>query len=353
MKKLSGLLLTLIVLLGLAACGSDEGVSTSMVDSPPGTGSQYAVNPADAKIAIICEPVGAEQFLLQVTEAAKESSAKYGFEYSVMECPGDDDFMNNARAAVFEDYTLIIGVGWKSADAISAVAEEYPDKAKYAIIDTLVEDLNVTSIKFLMSEPCYVLGVLEAACFPDEDVYGVVGAFQNQTTYEQRYGYFEGVKSVNPDAKFIQNFVGSYTDPATARELALQQMGQGCKVICAMAATACNEGILSLAKERPGELYTSSQEVDWTTEENPYIMSGMLKNTGVVTHWIIDGYFAGDLPAGHQTLGLSTGAVGVIHVTTESANYRPDYVTDEAIALAKEAAEKIISGELVIEVPQE
>lgn len=351
MKKAVAILLAMLLLASAAGCSEKQTAGNDVPSVQPE--SQYAVDPAGAKVAIICEPVGAEQFLLQIVDAAKESAGEYGFEYSVMESPGDDDFMNNARAAVFEGYTLIVGVGWKSADAISAVAEEYPDAAEYAIIDTLVENMNVTSIKFLMSEPCYVLGVLEAACFPDEDLYGIIGSFQTQTTYEQRYGYMEGVKSVNPDARFLQNFVNSYTDPATARELALQQMAQGCRVICAMAATAGNEGIFGLALEKPGELYTSSQEVDWTTPDNPYIMSGMLKNTGVVFEWIIEEYFNGTLPDGNQILGLSTNAVGVIHATTESANYLPDYVTEEALTLAKEAADRIISGELVIEVPQE
>ena len=347
-----------MMVLGISGCGAKETEDNTAAQAVEAEESQvadaeYAVDPASTKVAIICETVGAEQFLLQVVDAAKTASEEYGFDYSVMECAGDDDFLTNARAAVFEEYSLIIGVGWKSADAISTVAEEYPDSAEYALIDTTVENPNVSSFTFLMAEPCYVLGVLMASCFPDEETYGIVGSFQTQTTYEQRYGFMEGVKTVNEDAKFIQNFVGSYTDPATARELALQQMAQGCQVISSMCATANNEAIAKLATEQPGELYTSCQEVDLTTPDNPYLVSGMLKNTGVVARSIIDDFFNGTLEDGHQALGLASGANGVIHVTTESANYRSEYVTDEAIALAKEAADKIISGELVINVPQE
>jgi basic membrane protein A len=270
-----------------------------------------------------------------------------------MECPNDDAYMTNARAAVHEGYTLIIGVGWRAADSISAIATEYPDAAEYAIIDTTVNDENVTSINYKMEESCYVLGVLMGACFPNERIYGIIGSYQTQKTYEQRWGYMEGIKSVNPKAEFVFNFVNSYTEPIIAKEFALQQMAQGCKVICAMAATAGNEGIAMAALENPGKIYTSGQEVDSTKPDNPYILTGMLKNTGVTATYIIDNYFAGTLENGVKLLGLKENGTGVVLVTTDGANYRSELVTDEAITKAKEAANKIMAGELVLEVPRE
>lgn len=349
-KKLITLFLCVLMVFAVAGCAGGK-------DDPSGKGgkgnSEYVVDPADAKIAVICEPIGSEQFLLQVKYAVEAKAKEIGFDYTIMECPGDDDFLNNARASVAEGYTLIIGVGWKCAECISTVASESPDAARYCIMDTLVDTENVTSVKFYMAEPCYVMGVLTANCFPEESHFGVIGSFQTQTTYEQRWSYWEGLKTVHPDATMEQNFVGSYTDPATAKELCLQQMSKGLKVISAQCATANDLAIADLAKEHPGELFTTGQEVDMSTPDNEYVYTGMLKNTGTVAEYFIDNYFKGTLEPGKQVLGLASGAVGVVHVTTESANYRPDYVTDEAIAKAKEVAEKIISGELVITVPQE
>ena len=69
---------------------------------------------------------------------------------------------------------------------------------------------------------------------------------------------------------------------------------------------------------------------------------------------IIDEFLAGELNGGSQVLGLKEGAFGVVGVSPEEMNYRnTEIMTDEVLAAGKAAAEKIISGELVIEVPEE
>ena len=68
----------------------------------------------------------------------------------------------------------------------------------------------------------------------------------------------------------------------------------------------------------------------------------------------VENYLNGTLEGGSQLLGLKENAFGVVYITTDKENYRnTDIITDEVIAAGKEAADKIISGELVIEVPEE
>ena len=69
---------------------------------------------------------------------------------------------------------------------------------------------------------------------------------------------------------------------------------------------------------------------------------------------IVDRFLADELNGGAQVLGLKEGAFGVVGVSPEEMNYRnTEIITDEVLAAGKAAAEKIISGELVIEVPEE
>ena len=49
-------------------------------------------------------------------------------------------------------------------------------------------------------------------------------------------GFKAGLESVNPDAKFIVNYVGGFNDPAKAKELALIQFGQGADFIAGASA---------------------------------------------------------------------------------------------------------------------
>ena len=65
-------------------------------------------------------------------------------------------------------------------------------------------------------------------------------------------------------------------------------------------------------------------------------------------------FLGGKLNGGSQVLGLKDGAFGVVGVLPEEMNYRnTEIITDEVIEAGKAAAEKIISGEIVIEVPEE
>lgn len=310
----------------------------------------------DVKIALVTEPIGNEQFLLQAYNKVMEMSETYGFEWTSMECDDTVKWEENGRAAANEGYDLVIGVGWKAGDPFSALADEFED-VKYVVIDTVVSNEKVTSIGYNETEGSYVLGVMIGTAFPDEELYGYVGNYQTQANYKYYYGYMEGVKSVNPDAEFIANYTDSYTDTSLAYELTIQQQAAGANVIMGSVASGANEGIYQAAldlaaKDTP--IYTTGLSIDQTTADNPYIIGGLLKNTGSTSEYVITNYLEGTLPDGPQTLSLKENAFGVVYVTTESENYRnTDIITDEAIDAAKAVAEKFISGEMELVAPEE
>ena len=216
---------------------------------------------------------------------------------------------------------------------------------------------KVTSFGFDEAQGSYVLGAMVGTAFPNESLYGYVASFQTQATYKYRYGFAEGVKSVNPNAKFMYNYTNSYNDTNLAYEYTLQQKAAGANFIFGGVSASANSGIYQAAQEltkKGTPIYTTGLSVDQTTSENPSIISGLLKNTGAVMNTIINEFLAGKLNGGSQLLGLKEGAFGVVGVSPEEMNYRnTEIITDEVIAAGKAAAEKIISGELVIEVPEE
>ena len=142
-----------------------------------------------------------------------------------------------------------------------------------------------------------------------------------------------------------------------AYEYALQQKAAGANFIFGGVSASANSGIYQAAQElskKGTPIYTTGLSVDQTTSENASIISGLLKNTGAVVDTIIERFLADELNGGSQILGLKEGAFGVVGVSPEEMNYRnTKIITDEVIAAGKEAAEKIISGELIIEVPEE
>lgn len=331
MKKLAVLILALIVVLSVMPAAFAEG----------------------EKIAVICDPVGTNLFLTQVVDKAEELQETYGYELSVMECSDTDEWQSNYRAAVAEGYNLILGVGWQSAEYANELATEYPDAAKYAVIDTDAGNDNVMSISYNEQQAAYLMGVMAGNAFPDEEIYGYIGCYDGAGSFKYRWGFAEGVKSVNPDAKFIFNFTNSYSDTAIAYEYAKQQAAAGATYIFGGAA-ACNEGIFQAAlelAEAGTPIYSIAQDADATTPDNPYILSAQLKNTGVTTGYIIDQFYAGTMTMGLTEQNLADGAIGATHITNEGVYLNEEILTPEVIDACKAVVDQIVSGELVLELP--
>ena len=94
-----------------------------------------AVSADDAKrVAVICDTIGTNLFLTQVVDMVEQKAGELGYDYSIMECADTDEWKNNYEAATHEDYDLIVGVGWQSAEF--AAENATADGPKFAVIDT-------------------------------------------------------------------------------------------------------------------------------------------------------------------------------------------------------------------------
>ncbi len=308
-----------------------------------------AVSADDAKnIAVITDTIGTNLFLTQVVDMVEEKAAEYGFNYSIMECADTDEWKNNYEAATHEGYDLIVGVGWQAAEF--AAENATADGPKFAVIDTDAGSEYVASFSYNEEQAAFVMGLMAGKAFPDEDIYGYIGCFDGPGSWKYRWGFMEGVKVTNPDAKFTFNWTNSYTDPTNAHEFALQMQAMGATYIFGGAA-ACDNGIYQAALELAADgkyIYTIGQDADETREDNPYILSSQLKNTGVTMGLIIDEFYAGTLQGGLTTLTLADGAIGATWVTADG-NYRnTEILTDEVLDFCKDYVNKIVSGEIEI-----
>ena len=62
-------------------------------------------------------------------------------------------------------------------------------------------------------------------------------------------GYQAGVKAANPDAKTVNGYSQKFDDPAPCKEIALNQIAKGAKVVFQVAG-GCGLGALDAAKEK-------------------------------------------------------------------------------------------------------
>lgn len=343
-NKLIGILLAAAMILAcLTGCGSGDAGGANASEG-------------NFKMAMISSEIGSEAFNLNALNAMQAASNEHGFECISIECTDTSAWEENIMAVSEEGYDLIVGVGWNAAEPMAKAADMFPD-CTYAIIDSVCENDRVSSITFREEEGAYVQGVMLAAAFPEDDLFGYVCSYQTQATFKYRYGYEQGIKSVNPDAQLIYNYVNSYNDTSMVYEYAVQQQAAGCDVVIGGVSSAANAGIYQACLElgeKGAPTYTTGLSVDQTTSDNPYILGGLLKNTGTCMTRIIDQYMAGTLESGEQPGGLAEGVFGVVYVTTEEENYRNEEImTDQVIQAGRDAADKIISGEITIEVPEE
>jgi len=148
--------------------------------------------------------------------------------------PGNPTSIEPAMRAFAErGYDLIIGVGFAQAPIMEMVAKDYPN-IHFAIVDGVSELPNVASLIFKEHEGSYLVGMLAAQTSKTGTI-GFLGGMDIGLIHRFEKGYEEGARSVNPNIKVIQNYVGvtdgAWNNPGKGKELSLAQIGKGADVI--------------------------------------------------------------------------------------------------------------------------
>ncbi|HRP47684.1 MAG TPA: BMP family ABC transporter substrate-binding protein, partial [Trueperaceae bacterium] len=175
-----------------------------------------------------------------------------GYEVEVVEFEGSPDTAaEGQRRIALEGAELIVAPGFLQADAITAVAQEFP-RTSFVIIDAVSEGDNVRSVLFKEQEGSFLVGYI-AGKLTRTGTVGFVGGMDVPLIRAFDLGYQEGVKAACADCTIISNYVGvtpdAWNDPARAKELANTQNAQGADIIYA-AAGASGNGVIDFVNEK-------------------------------------------------------------------------------------------------------
>src|SRR5690606_20435883 len=184
-------------------------------------------------------------------ERAQQDLQAEGYEVEVVEFEGSPDTAaEGQRRIALEGAELIVAPGFLQADAITAVASEFPDTS-FVIIDAVSEGDNVRSVLFKEQEGSFLVGYI-AGTLTRTGTVGFVGGMDVPLIRAFDLGYQEGVKAACADCTIISNYVGvtpdAWNDPARAKELASTQNAQGADIIFA-AAGASGNGVIDYVNE--------------------------------------------------------------------------------------------------------
>src|SRR5258707_551205 len=225
--------------------------------------------------------------------------------------PGTPNAIEPAMRAFAErGYDLIIGVGFAQAPIMEQVAKDYPN-IHFAIIDGVSNVPNVASLVFKEHEGSYLVGIL-AAKATKTNTLGFLGGMDIGLIHRFEKGYEEGAKSVNPNIRIIQNYVGvtdgAWNNPGKGKELSLAQISKGADVIFTAAG---NSGLGAFdAVEQQGKQNGRATHCVIGADSNQnmvkpgFVLTSMVKRVDNAVYDIVKDVVNGKFQAGFHVFGL-------------------------------------------------
>lgn len=354
MKKFLALLLALMMVLSLVACGEKDTADTEPVDE--GT-DVYNV------VYLVNGNLGDKSFFDSAEAGLEQLQADGRITLRTIEMGGTDEDQPAWLSNLYEvsesgEYDVVICGTYQMPDYLKEVATAYPEQ-KYIIFDdnTYVgENSNVLNLTYKQNDMGYLVGVY-AACMTvdtnlplvnEDAVVGFVGGVDSPVINDFLIGFIQGAQSVNPDIKIDTRYTNDYVDTAIAKEYGISMINDNhCDIIWGVAGNAGN-GAAEAALET-GKAYfigvDSDQELTLSSDLAALTLTSGLKNIGNSLVWVFDELDAGNEYWGQEvTLGLAEGGVGIV----TDKNF--DAMASAETKAAVEAAEAgVLGGTIVVD----
>ncbi len=238
------LLVLLVLLLSVAACGLTEG----------------GCEPEHFRIGMVSDVTGVDRpgYNRSTWQGLQQASEELPICAQFLESRSVEDYEKNITEFAEQQYDLIITVGAPMADVTARMAGEYPD-AKMAIVDHAPEPSipNVAGIVFDVDEAAFLAGYLAAGWAELVDAanphVGWVGGTQDTAEEQYVVAYEAGVAYYNlrngASVQTLGEYVGTRTDAVGGRDTANTLIDAGADVLFGIGG-ATGEGGLAAAKER-------------------------------------------------------------------------------------------------------
>lgn len=272
--------------------------------------------------------------------------------------PGNPTSIEPAmRAFAEKNFDLIIGVGFAQGPIMQKVATDY-QKIKFAIVDGVIfEDdgktpmKNVASLVFREHEGSYLVGII-AASKSKTGVLGFLGGMDIPLIHKFETGYAEGAKSVNPNIRIIDNYVGvtdgAWNNPGKGKELSLAQIEKGADVIFTAAGNSglgAFDAVEQFGKNDKGEANKFVIGVDSNQNgvKPGYVLTSMVKRVDNAVYDVVKEVLDRKFEGGFHVFGLDKDGVAY---AMDANNKR--LIPDDVIARAEEAKKKIVAGDIKV-----
>lgn len=195
-------------------------------------------------------------------KGCKSGARKAGGTCRALESRQTSDYIPNFTRLVRDGADISIATGFLLADGTATVAKKFP-KSKFSIVDYSVKAppfankkgktifKNVVGLTFATNENSYMIGCLAAlmAKRAGGKTISAVGGIKIPTVDIFIAAYRAGATKCVKGTKTLIDYSQDFVDQAKCKELALNQISQGSKVVFQVAG-GCGLGALDAAKER-------------------------------------------------------------------------------------------------------
>jgi len=338
-SRWAALALVAVVAAIAAGCGgsdetSGEGTTTAPTETTPGTA---------LKVGLVADAgeLNDNGFNELAYNGLKRAERELGIKGRVVEANSAADYVPNMTTLARQGYDLIIGVGFAQGDAIAAAAKRFPD-TNFAIVDVDQASLkgkpaNVQGLLFREEQVGYLvgyLGALEARRAGAKSV-SAVGGFKEPPVDRFIAGYRAGAEAAVPGTKVRWDYSQDWEDQAKCKELALNQIAAGSKVVFQVAG-GCGLGALSAAKD--DDVWGIGVDGDQSFL-GPHVLTSALKGVDSAVFLTIKALQDGTFTGGKNVVfGIDQDGVG-LGTLSPNAN-------KQDVAATEKVEKQLASGEI-------
>lgn len=314
MKKILAIVLSLVLVLGLAACGSSAD-NTTTTEATGGAEETTAADYSQIKVGLICLHDENSTYDNNFITALKEVQAELGLtdeQVLIKTNISEDDTCYTAAAELADaGCNIVFADSFGHESYIMQAAKDFPDVQFCHATGTNAHTANIANFHNAFAsiyEGRYLAGVAagmklnemieDGEITADQAKIGYVGAFPYAEVKSGYTSFFLGARSICASATMDVTYTNSWFDIALEREAALKLINDGCVLISQHADSegapkACEE------KEVPNVAYnidtTSmgpntaliSSKINWA----PYyklVIDAVINGTAIDADWCGD-----------------------------------------------------------------
>ncbi|MBQ6602671.1 MAG: BMP family ABC transporter substrate-binding protein [Eubacterium sp.] len=378
-KKVLGVLLAAVMVIGLAACGNSNSGSSEKSEAPAASSAaetssaasegETPAASADLKIGVILVGDETEGYTMAHIEGIKKAAADLGiadsqilWKYKVEE---SSDCSDAAIDLVASGCNLVISNSYGHQTFMADVAADYPDvefvsmTGDFAAISGLDNFANAFTncyegryvsgvvaglkLKELIDDGTLTQEAVPTAFDADGNIkIGYVGAYPYAEVVSGYTGFFLGIQSIVPNVVMEVKYTSSWFDIDKEGAAAEALIANGCVIIGQHAdstgAPAATENLLNSGRI----CYSVGYNVDMRETAPTAALTSATNNWSVYYKYLFETMLAGEKPMVDWAAGYAEDAVGITDLGNSCAEGTAEYV-ENIISQIKDGSLKVFS----------